>query len=63
MAKLASLTIFSGRATRALETKLAGDGATWRDYVICKHLGQFVLQLAPEQKQIEACLEKDRADR
>ena len=43
--------------TAATETKLARDGAARRNYVIREHLGQFVLQLAPEQQKVYASLD------
>lgn len=50
-------SIFPGRAARAFETKLAGDGATWGNDVIRKFLGEFVLQLSAEQQKIDASLD------
>ena len=50
-------SIFPGRAARAFETNLAGDGATRGNDVIRKFVGEFVLQLAAEQQKIDASLD------
>ncbi|PYK70787.1 MAG: hypothetical protein DME42_12000 [Verrucomicrobia bacterium] len=50
-------SIFLGRATGVIETNLAGDGATRRDNVILKYLGELILQLTPQQQKIDASLD------